>query len=49
MQNLNKILVDPERAGIIIAGAKSQFCQPALKLWGLYMMPIVAISILLRY
>lgn len=34
IQNLDKVLADLERAGVTIAGAKSQFCQAGLKIVG---------------
>ena len=34
IQNLDKILADLDQAGIIIAGAKSQFSQARLKIVG---------------
>ena len=34
IQNLGKVLADLERAGVTIAGAKSQFCQAGLKIVG---------------
>ncbi len=34
IQNLDKVLADLERAGVTIAGAKSQFCQAGFKIVG---------------
>ena len=34
IQNLDKVLADLERAGVTIAGAKSQFCRAGIKIVG---------------
>lgn len=34
IKNLDKVLADLERAGVTIAGAKSQFCPAGLKIVG---------------
>lgn len=46
IQNLDKILADLEEADVIISEVKFQL---ASRLWGLYMMLIIAIPIFLRY